>query len=227
MTAAAAAGRARLARSLPFALYIAFLALEPYLASTLPWLDSSWLYGLRIAAALGALIFFRHAYDELFSAPAISPRDWIAALLLGLAVFLVWIGLDSGWTVIGKLESGFVPLAEDGALQWPLIVLRILGAAAVVPVMEELFWRSFIQRWIDRHDFLTLLPGAGSFRALAFASMAFGFEHKQWLAGIIAGLVYGVIYRRSGSLLPPIVAHGLTNLLLGIWVVSTGQWQFW
>jgi CAAX prenyl protease-like protein len=108
-----------------------------------------------------------------------------------------------------------------------LIVVRIFGAAAVVPVMEELFWRSFVQRWIDRQDFLLLAPADVSLRALLFASLAFGFEHGQWLAGIIAGLAYGWLYRRSGSLWPPIMAHGLTNLLLGVWVVSSGQWQFW
>ena len=45
--------------------------------------------------------------------------------------------------------------------------------------------------------------------------------------GIVAGLAYGGLYRASGRLWLPIVAHGLTNLLLGLWVVHTGQWHFW
>ena len=128
---------------------------------------------------------------------------------------------------LGEIKYDFVPLNADGSLDWPLIVVRILGAAAVVPVMEELFWRSFVQRWIDRQDFLALAATEVSLPALLFASLLFGLEHGQWLAGAIAGLAYGYLYRRSGSLWPPIVAHGLTNLLLGLWVVSTGQWQFW
>lgn len=221
-----------LARSLPFAVYIAFLVLDPWLATVLPGLpglsgfDPRWLYVLRIGAVLGVLVFFRRTYGELFSARA-ARGDWALAVLLGLGVFLLWIALDSGWTVTNAPAAGFVPLAADGSLLWPLIALRIFGAAAVVPLMEELFWRSFIQRWIDRPDFLALLPSAGSWRALCFTSLLFGFEHGQWLAGIIAGLVYGWLYRRSDSLWPPIAAHALTNFLLGVWVVKNGAWQFW
>ena len=219
--------RVALARILPFAGYIAFLALDPWLTSALPGVDPRWLYALRIVAVLGAMLFFRKDYSELGAALAASRADWMLALRLGLGVFLLWIGLDFGWTVLGPLRTGFVPIAADGTLVWPLIILRILGAAVVVPVMEELFWRSFIQRWIDKHDFLALAPSRVSLRALLITSVLFGFEHGQWLAGIIAGLAYGYLYRRCNSLWPSIVSHSLTNLLLGLWVISTGAWQFW
>jgi CAAX prenyl protease-like protein len=62
---------------------------------------------------------------------------------------------------------------------------------------------------------------------MLFCSIAFGFEHGQWAAGIVAGLAYGQLYRASGRLWLPIVSHALTNLLLGLWVVHTAQWQFW
>ena len=219
--------RVALARILPFAVYIAFLALNPWLSSALPGVDPRWLYAPRIVAVLGVMFYFRNAYSELSAAPAASRADWMLALRLGLGVFLLWIGLDFGWTVLGKLRTSFVPIAADGTLVWPLIILRILGAAVVVPVMEELFWRSFIQRWIDKQNFLMLVPSRVSVRALLLTSVFFGFEHSQWLAGIIAGLAYGYLYRRSNSLWPSIVSHGLTNLLLGLWVISTGAWQFW
>jgi CAAX prenyl protease-like protein len=64
-------------------------------------------------------------------------------------------------------------------------------------------------------------------RALLLSSLAFGFEHGLWFAGLIAGLAYGGLYRWSGGLRIPILAHAVTNLLLGIWVVNTGNWQFW
>lgn len=223
----ALAGRVALARILPFAVYIAFLTLDPWLASALSGVDPRWLYAPRILAVLGAIVFFRKDYSELGTAPAVSRADWMLALRLGLGVFLLWIGLDFGWTVLGPLRTGFVPIAADGTLVWPLIIPRILGAAVVVPVMEELFWRSFIQRWIDKHDFLGLAPSRVSLRALMITSVLFGFEHGQWLAGIIAGLAYGYLYRRCNNLWPSIVSHSLTNLLLGLWVISTGAWQFW
>jgi len=64
-------------------------------------------------------------------------------------------------------------------------------------------------------------------RALLISSIVFGIEHGLWLAGIIAGLAYGWLYIRSGNLWLPIFAHAVTNLLLGAWVLATGQWHFW
>lgn len=224
-------GRAALARCLPFALYIAFLVLAGWLgtypAGAYPHFDQRWLYAVQISAVIGVLVFFRHDYSEMSTRSAVRAADWGLSLLLGLGVFVLWINLDSGWAVLGEARQGFVPLNAEGDLDWPLIAMRIFGAAAVVPVMEELFWRSFLQRWVEHKDFLSQAPSAVSLNALLLVSVVFGFEHRQWLAGIVAGLAYGYLYRRSGSLWPPIVAHSLTNFLLGVWVVRTGQWQFW
>ena len=210
----------------PFALYVIFLAIDPWLGSLFPDMDFRWSYGFRIAAPLGALAFYLRVYGELQTASA-ELGDWLWALLLGILVFLVWINLDSGWAVVGNATDGFIPVGAGGRLLWPLVVLRLFGAALVVPIIEELFWRSFLQRWIDQSDFLALAPGAGSQRAHFLTSLAFGLEHNEWLAGILAGLAYGWLYRRSGRLWVPIAAHALTNLLLGIWVVGNGAWKFW
>jgi CAAX prenyl protease-like protein len=55
----------------------------------------------------------------------------------------------------------------------------------------------------------------------------FGFEHNLWLAGVVAGAVYGWLYKRYRTLWSPILSHGITNGLLGLWVVSTGNWSYW
>ena len=221
--------RPMLARGLPFACYIAFLVMASSLPAMQPGLpiDLRWLYAVQIMLVIGTLAIFRRDYLELWVASPVRIADWGLSLLLGVLVFVLWINLDSGWVTLGKASSGWVPTNTAGEMIWPLVVVRIFGAAAVVPVMEELFWRSFVQRWIDKKDFLALVPAAGSLRALLLTSVVFGIEHSQWLAGIIAGLAYGWLYRRSDSLWPPIVAHSLTNLLLGVWVVHSGQWHFW
>jgi len=97
----------------------------------------------------------------------------------------------------------------------------------VVPLMEELFWRSFLLRWIQQTDFLALAPMQIGLRAILIGSVLFGIEHSLWLAGIVAGLAYAWLYRASGNLWPPIVAHAVTNFSLGVWVLHSGQWQFW
>lgn len=220
--------RASLARVLPFFLYIGVLALEPLLVSALPGLDSRWLYAVRIGTTLFALVWFAREYTELRIFARLAPTQWLAAAATGLTVFLLWISFDQSWMKVGAGgTAGFNPRDAAGAVIWPLALVRVLGAALIVPVMEELFWRSFVMRWIDNPKFLSVKPAAVSLRALLLSSLVFGVEHDLWLAGIAAGLAYGWLYMRSGNLWPPILAHGVTNLLLGVWVLHTGNWQFW
>jgi CAAX prenyl protease-like protein len=215
-------------RVLPFALYMAFLAIAPAVADAFPGLDERWLYGVKVGLVAGALIFLWRQFEEL-SSSCLPVRDFLWALVAGAAVFVAWINLDLPWVSFMSNDSaaGYDPRAADGRIDWALAALRIAGAALVVPVMEELFWRSLVMRWIDQQDFLAAEPRSIGLRALLASSVVFGFEHHLWLAGIVAGLVYGELYRRSGNLWLPIVAHGITNGALGIWVLWSGQWQFW
>jgi hypothetical protein len=216
-----------MARVAPFAVYIVFLAIGPGLASLLPGLDGRWLYGIQVTAAALALVALRRHYAELTPAgPLPGVLAWGQALLLGLLVFIAWIHLDLPLLAFGS-TGGFDPRAGDGSLIWPLVAIRLLGAALVVPVIEELFWRSLVMRWIDRPDFLRLAPAQASLRALLISSLVFGLEHDLWFAGLLAGLAYGWLYRRHGHLWLAIASHAATNLLLGLWVVAGGQWQFW
>lgn len=213
-------------RTVPFALYIVFLALAPLLQKMLPGWDSRWFYAVQIGAVMAALAVFARSYTELFRVATVRVSDWTLAIGISIVVFIAWINLDLPWATLGEMQ-GFAPTRADGTLDWALVAVRIFGAAAVVPIMEELFWRSFILRWIDRSDFLRLAPAMVSLRALVISSLLFGVEHDLWFAGLLAGLAYGWLYIRSGSLWPPIAAHAATNLLLGLWVVQTGNWRFW
>ena len=216
-----------LARILPFAVYILVLVAGPFLREALPagW-DGRWLYAVQIAGALLALTWFARAYEELRPL-ALRWRDALEATAVGIAVFALWINLDFSWVMLGEPGAGFDPRTAGGEIDWAPAAVRIFGAAAVVPIMEELFWRSFILRWIDKPDFLRLPAAAASWRALAISAVLFGIEHNLWLAGVLAGLAYGGLYMRSGKLWSPILAHAVTNLLLGLWVLATGSWSFW
>ncbi len=214
-----------LARVLPFALYMLFLAIQDGLEALLPGLDPRWWYLVKVGGVVLLLAYYRRHYLELLDRP-----DWrwaaLAAPAVGLLVFVLWINLDWGWLVVGG-GTGFSPLDEQGAIRWEMAIPRILGAALVVPLMEELFWRSFLARWIDRHDFLAVAPARLTLRALLVSSFLFGLEHTLWFAGILAGLAYGWLYQASGNLWVPIISHAVTNLVLGIWVLMTGNWGFW
>jgi CAAX prenyl protease-like protein len=119
------------------------------------------------------------------------------------------------------------PTDSRGEINWAMAIVRLLGAAAVVPIMEELFWRSLVLRWIRNPDFTSVAPAHAGAMALLVSSVLFGFEHHEWLAGVLAGLAYAGTYMRTGNLWCAVVAHALTNFLLGVWVLHTGRWQFW
>lgn len=213
------------ARSIPFGIYILFLAVQQTLASLQPQWDLRWLYPVQILCVVLALVWLWPAYGELRRTSA-SARDWLLAVVVGAGVFVLWINLDQDWAVFGTLTP-YDPSGPDGNLNWLLAAVRLAGAALVVPIMEELFWRSFIMRWLERQDFLAVLPATVGFRALMLTAVLFALEHNLWFAGLLAGLAYGWLYIRSGSLWATAFSHGLTNALLGLWVLATGSWTFW
>ena len=213
-------------RSLPFGLYIALLALESLLPDWMPGVDVRWVYPVKAGlVALALALLWRH-YTEL--KPLRLPPGQVAlSVTIGLVVLALWVNLDAAWMLMGEPGKGYNPTDSAGQIDWLLVTFRIAGAALVVPVMEELFWRSFLQRWVQQPDFLTLDPAKIGVRALMIASVLFAIEHLQWFAGLIAGLAYGWLYIRTRNLWAPIAAHAVTNGGLGAYVVTTGHWSFW
>jgi hypothetical protein len=212
-----------LARVAPFALFLAFIALQPLLEG---WVDARWLVAWRGVAVALLLAWFWPRYSELKQGPPVPVREWVVAVALGVAVFAAWIVFDGGWASTGS-GAGFIPLRPDGTLDLGLAALRLFGMALVVPVMEELFWRSFLMRWIDRRDFLAADPRKVSAVAFLVTAALFAAEHSQWFAGLLAGLAYNEVYRRTGNLRAPIASHAATNTLLGAWILATYDWRFW
>lgn len=217
--------RSTLPRILPFALYLAFLAIGDALSAA-GWNAQQlrYLYVVKIGVVLIALLAYRSHYIEL-QPLRLSWRQAGLALLAGLLVFVLWISLTAPWMVIGT-SAGYDPRV-DGAIDWPLALIRAAGATLVVPVMEELFFRSFLLRWLQRQDFLQVDPVHVKITAFIVVVILFGIEHQLWLAGMIAGAVYGALYMVSKNLWSPILAHAVTNGALATWVLLTGQWTFW
>ena len=217
--------RAALARILPFFTYMLFIAIAELLAR-LGWTAAElrWLYGVKVGAVVLVLACFWRDYSELKTF-RLAPNGVLAALAVGLVVWALWISLGAGWMTIGA-SAGFDPTSA-GRIDWPLVAMRIAGAALVVPVMEELFWRSYLLRWIDAADFESVEPSQATIKSVVITSVLFGFEHNLWLAGIVAGLAYSALYMRHRTIWSPILAHAVTNGLLGVWVVVTSSWSYW
>ncbi|MBO7684111.1 MAG: CAAX prenyl protease-related protein [Kiritimatiellae bacterium] len=131
---------------------------------------------------------------------------------VGLAVFAVWILPEQfDWPLYRRFcivgEGGTGDVASAGAA---LLAARLVGSAFVIAVAEELFFR----KW--------LVDFAGFWWMVAL----FAVEHDRWLVGAAAGVIYGWLCLRRG-LGAAVAAHATTNLALGLWVLRSGQWQFW
>ncbi|EEF57079.1 CAAX prenyl protease-related protein [Pedosphaera parvula] len=165
--------------------------------------------------------------------PIVKEMRWAfswEAVVVGVAVFAIWVGLDPYYPKLGKAGAPWNPnvsFVQGSGLAWFFILTRIIGSTLVVPPIEEVFYRSFLYRYIVKKDFQSV--ALGFFHPIAFlaTSAIFGISHYEWLAGILCGVAYQglVIYKKR--LGDAMTAHAITNFLLGVWVVYKGAWQFW
>lgn len=220
--------RAAWARVIPFVLFIGLLALRGYLpGGEDAAFDPRWVYGISVLVVGGALAGFWRQYGELARGTGLNWKQTLLAIAVGLVVFQLWIALTEPWMMLGQPTASFRPVDAEGQLEWGLVIVRWVGAALLVPVMEELFWRAFLMRWIDNPDFEQVNPARVSLKAVVLSTLVFMLAHTHWLGAIVAGLAYAALYRYTRSLWAPILAHAVTNGVLGVWVVLFGNWQFW
>lgn len=200
----------------PFGTFIVLTALIPYIPH-----GQLWGYPIKTAIVGGLLLFFASDYGK--------PQAlylWFATII-GVAVFLIWIAPEGLYPLLEE-STPFDPYAHlSGYLVIAWIAVRLLGASIVVPIMEEFFWRGFLLRWLIQQDFNKVAIGTFTWPSFLITTLLFGLEHQRWLVGIIAGIIYNLLLYRTKSIWACVVAHAITNLTLGIYVIATGQWQFW
>ena len=152
------------------------------------------------------------------------------AVVAGVLVFVLWIGIDPFYPKLGGARSGWNPhetFGDGSFLAWLFILGRIAGSTLVVPPLEEVFYRSFLYRWIVNVDFQSVPFNHWSLVSFSITAVFFGLAHFEWLAGILCAFVYQGLVCYKGRLGDAMTAHAITNLLLGLWVVARGDWHFW
>jgi CAAX prenyl protease-like protein len=155
-------------------------------------------------------------------------RPGWAAVGLGVVVFALWLSLER---IAGGGNSSPMPpalAAAPAGVQAGWIALRFLGATLTVPIAEELAFRGYAMRRLVSPDFESVSPRVYTALSLVVSSLLFGFLHgNRWLAGTLAGLIYAIALLRRGRIGDAVAAHATTNALLAIYVLTSGQWQFW
>lgn len=166
----------------------------------------------------------------------LRPQQWLMSAGVGTLVFVLWIapevinpnyrhGLLFSNGVMGHVGSTLRPeaLSSTWVLAW-----RTIRASTVVPIAEELFWRAWLMRWLVNNDFRKV--SLGSYLPFAFWATAilFGAEHgPYWDVGLLTGIIYNFWMIRTKSVGDCVLMHAVTNLLLSLYVMAYGQWQYW
>jgi len=215
---------------LPFGAYLGLTAVE---AQGWHGLSYPVAYTLKLACVVGLLWWFRDAY------PRFSSRGVGWGVVAGLVGIVVWLvgdrvqgaipGLNSlveGW--LGQ-RVGFNPFPDETRTtgQWVFLGIRLLGLCLVVPLMEEIFWRGFLARFLIRDQF-TLVP-EGTFTPASFGLVVAGFVavHPELLAATAWGILINLLWRRTANLWACIAMHAITNALLGAWILGRHEWRLW
>jgi CAAX prenyl protease-like protein len=210
--------------TVPFVVFVTLLGLERLLS-----LPPAIFFPVRFAIVSAVLLAVSRPYIRW------RPAVPLASIALGTAVFLIWIGPDllfgyrHHWlfenAITGKAEATF-PASLRASL--PFLAIRTLSAVVNVPILEELFWRGWLMRWLIDKDFEKIPWGQYAPGAFWAVAVLFATEHGPfWEVGLAAGILYNWWMVRTRSLADCILAHAVTNALLSGYVIATGNWQYW
>jgi CAAX prenyl protease-like protein len=197
-------------------------------------------YTLKIALTVAAILFVLPVYRTF--PLRVSPL----AVLVGAVGVVVWVGLcwldlerqflvpllepiGLGGLIAAGTRSGFNPLvelADNPAWAWAFLAIRFFGLAAVVPVAEEFFYRGFVMRFVQQANWWEVPQGKVTAAAVVLATLLPMAAHPGELLAAAAWFsLITWLYVRTRNIWDCVAAHAVTNLLLGVYVVSTGEWQ--
>jgi len=183
-----------------------------------------WVYPAQTLLCGALLIWFWSRYSLK------APVKLVYTLSIAVIVLLIWISPQEVFGYPRRL-NGFDPTCFEGN---PLIYsaslgLRFVRLVIVAPLVEEIFWRGFLLRYLIREDFESV--PFGTFRWTSFLVVTAGFclEHSpaDRPAALVTAVLFNLVAYRTRSLSSCVIAHAATNLFLGIYIMCTGQWGFW
>jgi uncharacterized protein len=188
-------------------------------------------YPLAYAAKIVIVALFAWYYRATWRdfRPWPKTSTFMLAALMGLVVWGLWIGLDGRYPALPFLgtRAGFDVETLNPGRRWAFIMVRMLGLVVLVPLIEELFWRSFLMRWLMDPDFHKIPIGRVTPMAAAVTSVMFALVHPEWLPALLTGAIWAWLLWQTRSLAACGVSHATANLALGAYVIITGDWKYW
>ncbi|MDO4570027.1 MAG: CAAX prenyl protease-related protein [Planctomycetia bacterium] len=222
---------------LPFVLFLLLTSMEPTpekegFFGLLPYSSYPWVYTIKIllCAALSGVGFFfwRRFFPLKFTTATIS------AIFLGALGTLLWVGickLQMLWQLptIGEFSrSAFNPFEHlQGSAAWAFWCVRMVGLALIVPLVEEIFLRGFLLRFMEGENWKELPVGTHSRTSWIVVIVYAALTHpaEMYAAVLWFGLVT-LFVQRTKNIWDAVALHATTNLLLGLYVLRSGEWFF-
>lgn len=197
------------------------------------------IYTVKIALTIAAMIYVLPGYREF------PLHVSLLAIAVGVVGIILWI-----WICSLHLEpkllapiglDGFVSLRSRPAFNpldalkstpvwaYTFLGIRFIGLALVVPIIEEFFLRGFLMRFVQDDANWSQIPfGRVTPLAMVVGTAVPMLMHPaELLAAFVWFSLVTWLMIRTKNIWDCVATHAVTNLLLGIYVVTQHQWQLW
>ncbi len=207
-------------------------------ASGTEWLPEhkTWYPTAYLIIIAGTALLMLVAFPGYFKTP--FKVTWLS-FVVGAVGIVVWIGLielDRRFLHIGDMlmptgREAFNPLQElksNPTWMWQWLSIRFIGLVLIVPFIEEFFLRGWLMRYIHHPDWDDIPIGDATYKAI-LGVVGYGVMSHMG-EPLAAAAWFGMVtwlYLRTRSIWDCVVAHAVTNLLLGVYVMYTGSWYLW
>lgn len=186
-------------------------------------------YAVKIVAVLAVMYVLRHDY-RLHTVTA-SPFPSLQCGVVTAGPWILGALVAAIWWLLHPAEGPTPPPAFLSAWAAPVAVawigFRLVGTVLLVPVIEEMAFRGYLQRRLIAADIETVPAAAFRLHSVVISAAAFAMMHDNWIAGAIAGLCFSLALALRGRLRDAIVAHAVANGLLAVLVLWSGRWDLW
>lgn len=225
----------------PFAIFMLLLALPDLLkVAGIEFLPQIWLYTLQTFFCGIALWLWRKHYEFR------PTKGLLLGAAAGVAGIVLWVApgwlframqLPEGWWAwfgFADRSEGFDPnsLKSDGDVAYvAFLLMRFARLVVIVPLVEEIFWRGFLMRFLaePEGDYWQVPFGTHHRRSLIGVTAMFVLAHSStdYFGATVYGLLAYWVAVRTKSLSACVVMHAVANLLLGFYVLRSQQWGYW
>ncbi|WP_295045373.1 exosortase E/protease, VPEID-CTERM system [uncultured Paracoccus sp.] len=195
------------ARILPFAVFMLTAVIAPAIST-----NPAMFYPIRVILLAAAVALVWPALRGIIW--RIAPLSWLAGAAIGLMWVAIPVAPSDAAPPYGALTGGMVAL-------W--FLFRGIGTVLLVPLVEELFFRDYLETRLRGAALDAPAPLWRTVLAIAVTAGLFAALHDRWAEAFVAGVVFSLLVRRTGRIADAIAGHAIANLIVFGVAVATGN----